>query len=44
MVDGLVTARRDANELPILSWREMKDEMRHRFVPRNYIRSLYDKL
>ena len=35
-----MTARRDANDLPILSWREM----RHHFIPRNYIRSLYEKL
>ena len=42
--DGLVSARREANDVPILSWREMKAEMRHRFVPRNYILSLYDKL
>jgi len=41
---GLVNARREANELPIRSWREMKEEMQHRFVPRNYRRSLYDKL
>ena len=42
--DGLVTARRDANELPIVSWREIKEEMCHRFIPRNYNLSLYDKL
>ena len=41
---GLVNARHEANELPIRSWREMKEEMQHRFVPRNYRRSLYDKL
>ena len=41
---GLVNARREANDLPIRSWREMKEEMQHRFVPRNYRRSLYDKL
>ena len=38
------SARREANDVPILPWREMKAEMRHCFVPRNYIRSLYDKL
>ena len=42
--DGLVSARREANDVPILFWREMKAEMRHRFVPRNYVCSLYDKL
>ena len=41
---GLVNARRETNDLPIRSWREMKEEMHHRFVPRNYRRSLYDKL
>jgi hypothetical protein len=28
----------------IITWRAMKEEMRHRFVPANYVRSLYDKL
>jgi hypothetical protein len=29
---------------PIVTWRAMKEELRARFVPRNYIRSLYDRL
>jgi hypothetical protein len=29
--------------VPILTWHDMKAEMRHRFVPPNYTRSLYDK-
>jgi hypothetical protein len=28
----------------IVTWRTMKEEMWHRFVPANYVRSLYDKL
>jgi hypothetical protein len=28
----------------IVTWRAMKEEMQHRFVPANYVCSLYDKL
>src|SRR3954464_3521156 len=42
--NGLVSTRREANDMPITSWREMLREMHHRFVPRTYRRSLYDKL
>ena len=42
--DHLVRTREEDGELPIVTWRTMKAVMRDRFVPRNYIRSLYDKL
>jgi hypothetical protein len=42
--DNDVTIRRDNNMVPILAWHDMKQEMRHRFVPPSYSRSLYDKL
>ena len=42
--NGLVSARREANLVPISTWQEMLRHMRHRFVPRTYRRSLYDKL
>ena len=42
--DSIVQNRREDNELPVLSWREMKAIMRDRFVPTNYLRSVYDKL
>ncbi|KAK1627074.1 hypothetical protein QYE76_001389 [Lolium multiflorum] len=32
------------NELPVLTWREMKAIMQAHFVPTNYLRSIYDKL
>ena len=38
--DSIVSNRRDDNELPVLTWREMKAIMRARFVPTNYLRSL----
>src|SRR3954465_12998855 len=41
---GLVAARREANLVPITTWQEMLHHMHHRFVPRTYRRSLYDKL
>jgi hypothetical protein len=28
----------------IVNWHAMKEEMRHRFVPANYVRSLHDQL
>ena len=36
--------RRDDNELPVLTWREMQTIMGARFVPPNYLRTIYDKL
>ncbi|KAK1616665.1 hypothetical protein QYE76_022182 [Lolium multiflorum] len=42
--DGLVRAREDDGELPIITWRAMKAAMRARFVPTNYLRSVFDKL
>ena len=42
--DHLVRTREEDGELPIVTWSTMKGVMRDRFVPRNYIRSLYDKL
>ncbi|KAK1613255.1 hypothetical protein QYE76_036928 [Lolium multiflorum] len=42
--DGVTRARREDNELPVLSWREMKAIMQARFVPTNYLRSIFDKL
>ncbi|KAK1695755.1 hypothetical protein QYE76_012452 [Lolium multiflorum] len=42
--DGLVRAREENGELPIITWRAMKAAMRARFVPTNYLRSVFDKL
>jgi len=42
--ESIVSNRRDDNELPVLSWREMKAVMHARFVPTNYLRTVYDKL
>src|SRR3954464_6260520 len=42
--NGLVSARREANLVPITTWPGMLRHMHHRFVPRTYRRSLYDKL
>ena len=42
--DSIVQNRREDNELPVLTWREMKAIMRNRFIPTNYLRSVYDKL
>ncbi|KAK1613816.1 hypothetical protein QYE76_019333 [Lolium multiflorum] len=42
--DGVTRARQEDNELPVLSWREMKAIMQARFVPTNYLRSIFDKL
>ena len=44
MVDSIVQSRREDNDVPIQSWREMKAVMKARFVPANYLRSVYDKL
>ncbi|KAK1663459.1 hypothetical protein QYE76_051618 [Lolium multiflorum] len=42
--DGLVRAREEDGELPIITWRAMKAAMQSRFVPTNYLRTIYDKL
>jgi hypothetical protein len=42
--DNAVSLHRDNNMVPIVTWREMKAEMRHCFVLPNYTWSLYDKL
>jgi hypothetical protein len=42
--DNAVSLRRDNNMVLIIAWRDLKAEMRHRFVPPNYTRYLYDKL
>ncbi|KAK1618241.1 hypothetical protein QYE76_023758 [Lolium multiflorum] len=42
--DGVTRARQEDNELPVLTWREMKAIMQARFVPTNYLRTIYDKL
>ncbi|KAK1665084.1 hypothetical protein QYE76_053243 [Lolium multiflorum] len=42
--DGVTRARQEDNELPVLTWREMKAIMQARFVPANYLRTIYDKL
>ncbi|KAK1620655.1 hypothetical protein QYE76_026172 [Lolium multiflorum] len=42
--DGVTRARQEDNELPVLTWREMKAIMQARFVPTNYLRSIFDKL
>src|SRR3954463_15563986 len=42
--NGLVSARREANLVPITTWQEMLRHMYHRFVLRTYRRSLYDML
>ena len=42
--DSIVRERREDNELPILTWRNMKEIMRARFVPTNYLQTVYDKL
>ncbi|KAK1682231.1 hypothetical protein QYE76_043079 [Lolium multiflorum] len=42
--DGLVRAREEDGELPIITWRTMKTAMRARFVPTNYLRSVFEKL
>ncbi|KAK1644214.1 hypothetical protein QYE76_062019 [Lolium multiflorum] len=42
--NGVTRARQEDNELPVLTWREMKAIVQARFVPTNYLRSIYDKL
>ncbi|KAK1648974.1 hypothetical protein QYE76_066779 [Lolium multiflorum] len=40
----MVWNREEDGELPIITWRAMKAAMRARFVPTNYLRSVFDKL
>ena len=42
--ENLVQTREEEGLPAIVTWLSMKREMRERFIPRNYIRSLYDKL
>ncbi|KAK1642677.1 hypothetical protein QYE76_060482 [Lolium multiflorum] len=42
--DGVTRTRQEENELPVRTWREMKTIMTARFVPTNYLRTIYDKL
>ncbi|KAK1595670.1 hypothetical protein QYE76_037389 [Lolium multiflorum] len=42
--DALVQNREEDGELAIVTWRTMKAAMRARFVPTNYLRSVFDKL
>ena len=35
--DGIMNERRETNQLPVLTWREMKAIMKARFVPTNYL-------
>jgi hypothetical protein len=42
--DSIVRERREDNELPVLTWRNMKEIMQARFVPTNYLCTVYDKL
>ena len=42
--DSIVQNWREDNHIHVLTWREMKEIMRARFVPTNYLRSVYDKL
>ncbi|KAK1627101.1 hypothetical protein QYE76_001416 [Lolium multiflorum] len=42
--DGVTRARQEDNELPVLTWREVKAIMQALFVPTNYLRSIFDKM
>ena len=42
--DNFVHKREEDGDQPIVTWRSMKQVMRDRFVPQNYIRTLYDQL
>jgi hypothetical protein len=42
--DNLVQSRIEDGYPTIVTWRAMMEELRARFVPHNYIRSLYDRL
>ncbi|KAK1601812.1 hypothetical protein QYE76_048283 [Lolium multiflorum] len=42
--DRFVRAREEDGEPPIITWHAMKAAMTERFVPTNYLRSIFDKL
>ena len=42
--DNITLTREEDGDPPIVTWRTMKLIMRDRFVPKNYIRNLYDQL
>jgi hypothetical protein len=42
--DSVVHTRQENNELPIITWRHMKEVMRSHFVPHNYLRLVFYKL
>ena len=42
--DGITILREEHEEPEVDTWGEMKQLLRDRFVPKNYIRTLYDKL
>ncbi|KAK1694676.1 hypothetical protein QYE76_011373 [Lolium multiflorum] len=42
--DALVRNRQADGEPPIITWRAMKEAMNSRFVPTNYLRTIFDKL
>jgi hypothetical protein len=42
--DNILKQRRAARELPVSQWREMKEIMQARFVPTNYLHSVFDRL
>jgi hypothetical protein len=42
--DSVVHTRQENNELPIITWRHMKEVMRSHFVLHNYLRSVFYKL
>jgi hypothetical protein len=42
--DSVVHTRQGNNEMPIITWRHMKEVIQARFVPHNYLRSVFDKL
>jgi hypothetical protein len=42
--DSVVHTCQENNELPIMTWRHMKEVMRACFVPHNHLRSVFDKL
>ena len=42
--DGITSLREEQEEPEVDTWSEMKQLLRDRFVPKNYIRTLYDKL
>ena len=42
--EQVIARRRERGEPPIMTWTQMKDVMRARFVPTHYIRDLFKKL